>query len=378
MDLKKIKIAHVLHSVGGVDIYVRFVLENIDNCKFCSVVLHGKNDTHQPFLDKDKEPVKSYRTSIVRDISFIKDLKGIFEIYNILKKERPDIIHAHSAKGGIMGRIVGRLLNIKVIHTPHAFSYLSAETKIKRKIFILLEMFFSKGYGLLLATSNSELNRGLNEVKFDPKDAFYLNNSINPINNIPNLSIPRTWPKEYICTVGRPSYQKNIELMINILEKINEFREVHLVIMGVGPVSYRLSNVQDLIKKKNLDDKITLINWTNRDNILNIINDSRFYISTSRYEGMPYSIIESLALSKPCLVSNCDGNVDLIKDGFNGFIVSDENIDAFVEKAFYLLSDEKALKQFSNNAFTSFNEDYNISKNILKLEEFYKDHSINN
>jgi glycosyltransferase involved in cell wall biosynthesis len=378
MDLKKIKIAHILHSVGGLDIYVRFVLDNIDNCKFCSVVLHGKNDTNRPFLDKDKEPVKAYRTSIVRDISFIKDLKAIFEIYNILKKERPDIIHAHSAKGGIMGRVVGRLLNIKVIHTPHAFSYLSAETKIKRNIFLLIERFFSKGDVILLATSNSELNRGLNEVKFDLKNAFYLNNSINSINCIPNLSIPRNWPNEYICTVGRPSYQKNIELMIEILGKINEYRDVHLVVMGVGPVSYRLSHVQDLIKKKNLEEKITLINWTNRDNILSIINDAKLYISTSRYEGMPYSVIESLALSKPCLVSNCDGNVDLIKDGFNGFVVSDENIDTFVEKALYLLSDENALKQFSNNAFTSFNADYNISKNIIKLEAFYKEHSINN
>lgn len=376
--MNKIKIAHILHSVGGVDVYVRFVLDNIDKSKFCSVILHGKHDTSHPFLDKDKKPVKAYRTSIVRDISFIKDLKSIIEIYKILKKEKPCIIHAHSAKGGIMGRVVGRLLNIKVIYTPHAFSYLSAESKTKRKIFLLLEFFFSKGKGLLLATSNSELNRALNEVKFDPKRAFYLNNSINPINSTPNLSIPRTWPKEYICTVGRPSYQKNIELMIEILGKINEFRNVHLVVMGVGPVSYRLSHVQDLIKKKNLEEKITLINWTNRDNILSIINDAKLYISTSRYEGMPYSIIESLALSKPCLVSNCDGNVDLIKDGFNGFVVSDENIDTFVEKALYLLSDENALKQFSNNAFTSFNEDYNISKNILKLEEFYKEHSRNN
>jgi glycosyltransferase involved in cell wall biosynthesis len=166
--------------------------------------------------------------------------------------------------------------------------------------------------------------------------------------------------------------------MIEILGKINEYRDVHLVVMGVGPVSYRLSHVQDLIKKKNLEEKITLINWTNRDNILSIINDAKLYISTSRYEGMPYSVIESLALSKPCLVSNCDGNVDLIKDGFNGFVVSDENIDTFVEKALYLLSDENALKQFSNNAFTSFNADYNISKNIIKLEAFYKEHSINN
>lgn len=375
MHLKKIKIAHILHSVGGVDVYVRFIVDNIDNSKFSNLILHGRNDTIHPFLDKKKERLKEYRTSIVRNISFFNDLKAISEIYTILKKEKPDIIHAHSAKGGIMGRFVGKLLNIKVIYTPHAFSYLSAENKIKKRIFLAIERFFSRGNVLLLATSNSEMSRALNEVKFDPKKSFYLNNSINPIEITHSLSISRTWPKEYICTVGRPSYQKNIELMIEVIGKLNEFRDIHLVVMGVGQVSYRLSHVQELIKKKNLQEKVTLIDWTNRDNILSIINDSILYISTSRYEGMPYSVIESLALSKPCIVSNCDGNIDLIKDGFNGFIIPDENKDFFVEKALYLLSDEKILNQFSKNAFTSFNEDYNISKNILKLEEFYTVHS---
>ena len=54
---------------------------------------------------------------------------------------------------------------------------------------------------------------------------------------------------------------------------------------------------------------------------VNIINQSKFYISTARYEGLPYSIIESMSLSKPCIVSDCDGNRDLIEDCVNGFII---------------------------------------------------------
>ena len=66
------------------------------------------------------------------------------------------------------------------------------------------------------------------------------------------------------------------------------------------------------IEKLDLKEHITLLKWTKRSDVLNIISNSKLYISTARYEGLPYSIIESLALSKPCVVSNCDGNRDLI------------------------------------------------------------------
>ncbi len=372
----KIKIAHVLHSVGGVDIYLRLIIENIDNERFDNIIIHGINDTNQPFFDKNGEKTPSFKTTIIRNISIIKDLKAIIEVYRIVKKERPDIIHVHSAKGGIIGRIAGRILKIKVIYTPHAFSYLSAENKIKQKLFLLIERFFSKGNVYILATSISEKSRAIDEVGFDLKHAFHVDNAINSIKTIPDLSLPIAIPKNYICTVGRPSYQKNIELMIEVFSKINESRkDIHLVVMGVGHHSDRLSNVKDLIRKKKLNDKVLLIDWTDRANILNIISNSILYISTARYEGMPYSVIESLALSKPCVVSNCDGNKDLIKDGFNGFIIKNEEVQKYVEKTLYLLSDTSILNQFSENAFSSFNKDYNISKNIKKIENFYIEQS---
>jgi glycosyltransferase involved in cell wall biosynthesis len=372
--MKKIKIAHIAHSVGGVDVYVRLILDNIDNAKFSSIVIHGYNDTNKAFFDTDKANGRSYCSSIVREISPINDLKAILSIYKILKKEKPDLIHAHSAKGGIVGRVVGVLTGIKVIYTPHAFSYLSAHSKSKRMFFLFIERLFSKGNVELLATSKSEIDRAMQEVGYNESKACSINNSINPIQEIRELTIPRIWPQRYICTVGRPSYQKNIELMIQVLYEVNKSEKIHLVVMGVGPVSGQLESVKRTIELLGMGSNVTLLNWTERSDVFNIISKSEFYISTARYEGLPYSIIESLALSKPAIVTDCDGNRDLIQDDYNGFVIQNNDVFNYKNKILKLLNDKKLLDRFSKNAHQSFVENYNIQDNIFKVESLYIKH----
>ena len=369
--MTKIKIAHILHSIGGVDVSLRLIIENINSSKFESIIIHGINDTEKPFYDNHLNLTKEYKLPISREISIVDDFISIVKTYNIIRKEKPNLIHAHSAKGGVIGRTIGFLTGIKVLYTPQAFSFLSTSNKYKGSVFLIIEKLLSKGNSLLLASSTSELNRGIKEVGFNKNKVLLFNNSILPItpNNI--LSIDKIWPDEYICTVGRPSYQKNIEMMVKILYEVKKTKKIHLVIMGVGPVSENLQSVENLIKELDMSNDITLLNWTERTDVFNIINKSKFYISTALYEGLPYSIIESLALSKPCIVSDCDGNRDLINDGVNGFVIKNNDIDLFKEKILHLFEDDFLLKTFSRNAHTLFCENYNIKNNILNLESIY-------
>ncbi len=373
--MKTIKIAHIAHSVGGVDVCLRLILDHVDSVQFSNIVVHGSMDTSKPFLDQNKNKVQSYGISIFRNISFIQDLKAIVSTYQILAKEKPNLIHAHSAKGGIIGRIVGSLLGIKVIYTPHAFSYLSTANKLKRNLFLSIEKVLARRNHLLLATSESEKRRAIEEVGYKPKNILVFQNCIEPVLQLQPLSIDLTWPSDYICTVGRPSYQKNIEHMIRVLYEVNKEKPLHLVVMGVGPVSDQLESVKNLIEELDLFHCVTLLNWTERSDVFTIIKQSKFYISTSRYEGLPYAIIESLALSKPCIVSNCDGNIDLIENGYNGFVIPSNDIHAFRDKILDLLTDESLLNRLSANANKSFLKNYNIQKNIVKLETIYLKYS---
>jgi len=365
------KVAHILHSVGGVDVSLRLITENINSEEFENIIIHGIKDTNVDFIDQNNTILKSYKTSIYREINVINDLKAIIQTYKILKKERPDIIHAHSAKGGIIGRLMGFLFKTNVFYTPQAFSFLSTENNFKRKIYLFIERLFTNKYSYLLASSNSEKERGVKNKIFNKDKALLYNNSIADIKKIEELSMEKTWPEEYICTVGRPSFQKNIELMIDVLNEVNKEKNVHLVIMGVGFHSDKLEQVKAKIISYNLTDKVTLLDWTKRTDVFNIISNSKIYISTARYEGLPYSIIECLALSTPCIVTDSDGNRDLIIDGHNGYVIKNQNIIDFKDKIIHLLNNQEIHKQFSNNSRSEFLLKYNVEKNIKNLENIY-------
>lgn len=374
--MKKTKIAHVLHSVGGVDVSLRLILENIDNRNYENIIIHGKIDTQKKFIDRDGNKLPDFRVSIFRDINLWHDFKSLFQTYKILKKEKPNLIHAHSAKGGAIGRIVGFLLGIKVLYTPQAFSYLSTQNKIKRNVFLKIENLLAFKNSFILASSESEKSRAINEVGYKKGKVLLFNNSINAITKINPLKIEKTWPDNYICTVGRPSFQKNIELMIRVFFELNKTKRIHLVVMGVGHHVGQLNSVKNLIKELGMQDDVTLLNWTEQSDVFHIIKKSIFYISTSRYEGLPYSIIESFALGKPAIVSDCDGNRDLVQDGFNGFAIKNENIIEYKNRIIDLLNDNVLLEKLSCNALNSFNKNFNIKNNILALEEIYSNYAI--
>jgi glycosyltransferase involved in cell wall biosynthesis len=372
MEKPKHRIAHVLHSVGGVDVSVRLIVKNSNSDLFEHTIIHGKFDTNEPFLNDKGNTVAEYRTNIIRNISIFQDVKSILDTIQYLKKNPHNLIHAHSAKGGVIGKIAGMVLGIKTIYTPQAFSYLSSQNKTKRFLFLCIERLLANKNGLLLASSASEQQRAIDEVNYKNTNTAIFPNSIDPIELIQPLTINKTWPAEYICTVGRPSYQKNIEMMIQALHQVRQTNKIHLVIMGVGHHVGQLESVKNLIKKLELTSAVTLLDWTARTDVFNIISKSKFYLSTARYEGMPYSVIESLALSKPCVVSDCDGNRDLIQDGYNGYVVAQDDLDGFVEKVSLLLNNADLCETMSLQAKQSFNSNCNIKNNIQKLESIYQ------
>lgn len=370
--MKKIKIAHILNSVGGVDVSLRLILENCNPNQFEHIIVHGQNDTKVNFVDKDHRKLIDYKISIQREISPLNDFKAIYNTIKILKAENPDIIHAHSAKGGIIGRVASIFFNTKVLHTPQAYSYLSSPKGLKRKFFLVIEKFFKNINSILVASSPSELNRGINDVGYKRKNTNLFNNSINPI-ELDNDQISIRLPSDFICSVGRPSFQKNIEMMVEVIREVKKvIPKIHLVILGVGEYSPNKKNIEKLITKYTLEQNITLVPWIYRGEIFKIIKKSKFYISTARYEGLPYSIIESLALKKACVVTNTDGNRDLVKNEINGYVVEENDIKTMANRIFTLYNDDEKRKVFEHNAFESFKSNYNIENNILNIERIYR------
>lgn len=364
-----VKILHILKSAGGVEVAVRMITQHTNPEKITHIIAH--DDKSKIYHDKNNNRIKDYLIPIKRELKIIKDIQCFFTLLKIIREEKPNKVHCHSSKAGLIGRFIGLITKLQIIYTPHAFSYLSTQNKLKKAIYIAIEKYtkFQKST-FFLATSNSERERAINDIKYKIDNTDVWNNSIRPIEV--NEKLEQFTNYQYICTVGRPSYQKNIEMLIQAINLIkDEFPDLYLKIIGAGYYSPNTTNLVTLINKFQLQDRVEIIEWCERNEALNYIKNAEFVVSTARYEGLPISIIESLGLGKATIATNVDGNKDLILNDYNGFLVSNEDYKELASKIRTLLKDSKLKLTFENNGLKYFNNNFNVLNNIYKIEEIY-------
>lgn len=365
------KIAHIAKPIAGVGVYVQLIINNINEELFENVLVCNLDDSIIDIKDRAGRDIQKYHANIIREINPLKDIKALFSTINHLKKIKPDIIHCHSAKAGIIGRIAGLVLGIKTIYTPHAFSYLSSNKKIVRFIYKFIEKSLITKSTKILAVSESEKNRALNELNIAESKVLQWNNSIPDIKITSKPSLLNI-PKDYICAIGRPSYQKNIEFLLTVLAETKKSKkDIHLVLLGIGHYSPEIQNVERIIEANNLNENMTIVPWLERADTLSILKDSGVYVSTARYEGLPYSLIEALCLAKPCVATNVDGNKDLIKNGVNGYLVKEGDVSGMSERILKILSDNKKYESFALNSRAIWEANYNIENTIARIENIY-------
>ncbi|WP_075340543.1 glycosyltransferase [Tenacibaculum agarivorans] len=364
-----VKIVHIAKPIGGVGVYINLLCKHLKSNSFQNILLCNKEDNLIEIKNVNDSLINIYDVNLKREISIYNDFKCLLNIIKLIRKIQPELIHCHSAKAGILGRIAGAYLNIPTLYTPHAYSYLSAETKIKRILFKKIEKIFKWFPAKTLACSTSEYNRTINDLNFNSKKVLQWNNSIE--NNFDLVNINLKLPENFICSIGRPSFQKNTQLLIKSIYQIKKtIPNIKLVILGVGHYSPDLKKIEELIHNLDLTDNINLIPWLNRNETISVLNMSLMYISTSRYEGLPYALIEAMALSKACVVTNVDGNKDLVINNLNGFLTQQNSLDV-ASKTISILKDDGLRKKMEQQSFNLYDQKFNIKKNIIELENKY-------
>ena len=364
------KILHIGNLKSGIDTYVRNTVALASN-DFEFVIVSGADDNSAPYYRHGK-PLKQYTIDMYRALNPVKDIKAIIQAMRIIRKEKPDLVHCHSAKGGVIGRFSAFLTGRKSVYTAHAFSFLSAESTKKQKVFLMLEKI-AKLNSFFLGCADSEKILAIEKVGYRTNKSFAWNNAISKIhpNDIeePNgLNIH----ERYIISIGRPSYQKNPLLMVETMKRVHEkYSDVKFFLVGVGFYSPMLDETKALITKYGLDDCFIMVPWLSRAETLGYLKYAMFYLTTSFYEGLPIAVLEALAMKKAVVSTDVLGNRDCVKDNYNGFLLP-MDADKFAEKCCKLIDDEDLRNNMGNNSYAYFEESFLIDKRIGELEKIYK------
>lgn len=177
--------------------------------------------------------------------------------------------------------------------------------------------------------------------------------------------------EKYICYIGRPSYQKNTFFLLDVVSKtLKKWPEIKFVLLGVGYYSPDLEKMKEIITENHLENKIVLLSWLDHNETLAYVKNSLLYLTVSRYEGLPLSVLEAMSLGKAIVATNVVGNVDCVKDGYNGYLLPID-ADVFSEKICYLVENDEVREKMGRNSRLLFEKNFLIENRIHQLEDIY-------
>ena len=162
-------------------------------------------------------------------------------------------------------------------------------------------------------------------------------------------SVPFEHPRKFIIAVGRLTYQKHFDLMIDAFSKSKAQQECDLIILGDGELREEL---EAQVKSLGLADKVLLPGRLKNPFVY--MKNAEFMALSSRAEGFPMVLIEALSLSCPVISADCPtGPREIVQDGVNGFLIEKGKQDILTEAMDKLFYDKDLRKKLSDNARSS-------------------------
>lgn len=318
---------------------------------------------------------------MTRKITPLQDLKCLFQLIKIFKKERPDIVHTHTPKAGLLGMLAAKLTGVKVrIHTVAGMP-LMVEKGFKLKLLTFIEKLTYWGAGHVWPNSRS-LYEYIKEHKLTPEKKLHIiaKGSTNGINlsrfNKAQLSeesiaeikehIHYSAENIYLLCIGRLVADKGIVELVHVFTRLQKkYPSLRLVLAGdfesaLDPLP------ADVLQQIENNPAIVHIKWTQQ--VEYFMQVASYFVFPSHREGFPNVLLQAAAMELPIVCSRIAGNVDIVTHAQTGLIFNRANEQQMEEQVEYAINHPQEMKAMAQKLCNTVQTDYrreNIWQNML-------------
>lgn len=369
MNNNRIKVLHITQVSGGIQTYLEQLFKNIDHTKF-EMILACPAERKSIFDMAQKYNINCIELNLKHEISPFSDIKDIYNIVKLVKKVKPHILHSHSSKAGMLTRLASPFFKPVTLYTPNAYAYLGQQG-FKRKLLLTIEKIAKPFTDYILAASQSEAMRSINDLKFKDKKVLVFPNSIELLEP-DKLSSLTSKQQAVVTMVGRLVKQKNPLMYLEVCKLVTSKRDnVTFRIIGAGFDDQLKAEIEQYIKLNKLEEKIEIIYWMDRNEMLDKIRATEVFVMTSAFESFGYVAAEAQMLEIPVVATNVDGLNEIVKDGETGFLVEPNDSLTMSEKIIYTLDNPEIARDMGRKGRIRVIDKFHIKKNIKILEDIY-------
>jgi len=375
--MSKIKILYVITKLelGGAQKQLLELIFNLDKDRYSIFLFTAR----EGILIKDAESISHLKIKksffLERPINPLRDIFALIELYLFIRKIKPQIVHTHSSKAGILARWAARFAKVKIIiHTVHGWSFNDYQFWLLRLIFIQLERITAYFTTKLIVVSYYDKEKGLkNKIGRENKYVIiryginYKDFDIEPDLNLKKeLKIEQKDLIVGMIACFKP--QKGIfDFVKSAYRVVQEFPEVKFLLVGDGILRPK---IEKLIKKLKLKEKFILTGW--RRDIPQLLSIMDIFVLTSLWEGLPIVVLEAKASKKPVVATDTGGIREIIRDSTNGFLVRCGDIEMIANRILLLLKDKELKKRLSENSKKTWEHRFSLFQMIKDTDSLYK------
>lgn len=371
-------VVHVITrlELGGAQRNTLYTVEHLDPERFRKALVTGRGGR----LDGEARAGRSFNVhfidSLVRPVRPWSDLRALWGLTRLLRRLRPGIVHTHSSKAGVLGRLAARLAGVPfVIHSVHGFSFSPFHPPATRWLYRLAERIAAPLTTRFLCVSRANLEEGIRLGLWKRERAQIVRSGI-PLDRFRDprdgaevraeLGIPVDAP--VVGSVGNFKPQKApLDLIEAFDGVVRELPAAHLVVAGDGPLR---ADVEARVRELDLEDRVHLLGWC--DDVPRLLGAFDVFLLVSLWEGLPRSLVQARAAGLAVVATAVDGSAEAVDDGVTGFLVPPRDPAAAAERVVRLLRDPDLRRGMGEVGRESL-EEFDIDAMVRQQERIYQE-----
>ena len=325
---QKILIASTNADWAGAPIHVLTLVTELQASFDVFVVFGEEGPVRQALLANG---VRSVILPTLRSsINPVRDVRCLLAFLKIVRAERPDLLHAHSSKAGMIARLAAYTQRLPCLYTVHGWGFGAGRTAIQSGLVYWVERVFSHIPGTAyLFVSEADRQVGMERLRLSSERCMTVHNGMPDHGCRAQVEASTT-----TIMAARVCHAKDHDLLLRALEACStSFR---LVLVGDGTDSPAF-HTRVLAAAPNKHPQVDCLGLCNR--VPQLLAQTGVFVLCSRYEGLPLSIIEAMCAGLPIVATDVGGVRELVEEGVNGFLVPAGNQAALTDRLDRLQSD---------------------------------------
>lgn len=291
------------------------------------------------------------------------DLAAFFECRRILRRMRPDLLHCHSSKAGVIGRLAARALQIPTIFTAHGFAFSPGVPPARRLVALMMEALGGRVGDAIIAVSNYDKELAVRHHVASPDRIRVVHNGVPDVAE--RASPDRSPPK--VIMVGRFARQKDQALLIRALAPLQGL-PWECTFVGEGPTEV---SCRALAKALGLDGRMHFLGT--RGDVPRLLAEHQVLVLASNWEGLPLSVLEAMRAGLPVVASDVGGTREAVVDGETGYLVPRGDVEALKDRLERLLGDPDLRKRMGLAGRTRYERNFTVELMLRGTWEVYRE-----